>query len=238
MLFEAPRQAPYAPVSNVLSVIRRLRQRGLPDVLTTQELPRLGVPEGNVTRTLAALRFLGLIDDENRRTEIFNRLGRASTGEYPEILAEILKAAYSPVFGIVDPAEATDIQLNDAFRSFAPQAQRNRMIVLFTGLCQEAGIRTGGPPEERTRAKNPRGERNTPPQNGRHRPPVTQSNGSRSSGPLNGTKSRYYVIHALVDSLPSSGEWTEGEYDLWLAALEANVRYLIRVVDPAATTGS
>ena len=56
--------APYAPVANVLTVIRRLRETGLPDPLKLQQLERIGIPQGNAPRTLATLRFLGLVGDE------------------------------------------------------------------------------------------------------------------------------------------------------------------------------
>jgi hypothetical protein len=98
--------APYAPMENVLLVIRRFRERSLPETLDTEELTRVGIPEGNATRTLRALRFLGLLDNDGERTELFDRLGRASTHEYPEVLAEILREAYHDIFEIIDPAKA------------------------------------------------------------------------------------------------------------------------------------
>ena len=56
MATEAKQVAPYAPVHNVLTVIRRLRERGLPDPLTIQELERIGIPAGNAPRTLETTR--------------------------------------------------------------------------------------------------------------------------------------------------------------------------------------
>ena len=50
--------APYAPFGCVIAIIRRLRERGLPETLTIQEITRVGVSEGNASRTLQALKFL------------------------------------------------------------------------------------------------------------------------------------------------------------------------------------
>ena len=130
------RTMPYAPVNNVLSVIRRLRDYGLQEVLNLGELERIGIPTGNAPRTLAALRFLRLVDEDGRRTPAFDRLGRAKSEEYTETLAEIIRDAYSEVFGIVDPAQNTEIEIADAFRGFEPSRQRNRMITLFMGPRQ------------------------------------------------------------------------------------------------------
>jgi hypothetical protein len=51
-----------------------------------------------------ALGFLGLIDDAGRSTGYFERLRRASAEEYLAALADVLRAAYRPVFEAVDPA--------------------------------------------------------------------------------------------------------------------------------------
>jgi hypothetical protein len=47
---------------------------------------------------LGALGFLGLIDDAGRSTGYFERLRRASAEEYLAALADVLRAAYRPVF--------------------------------------------------------------------------------------------------------------------------------------------
>ena len=134
------KSAPYAPVAHVLTVIRRRRDRGMPFPITLQTLGALGVPDGNQARTLAALRFLGLIDPEGLSTEVFDRLRDAKSGDYPGTLAEIIRAAYEPVFTIVNPAEDSDIAISDAFRQYQPENQRTRIVSLFRGLCEEAEI--------------------------------------------------------------------------------------------------
>src|SRR4051794_17744382 len=107
-------RAPYAPPASVLSVIRRMHARGLPELIDESVLAMSDVPDSLHTRTLAALRFLGLVDDRSRRTELFTRLGKATTEEYPPLLAEIVRAAYAPVFESgIDPAEDNDQRIMD-----------------------------------------------------------------------------------------------------------------------------
>ena len=48
-------KAPYAPVVNVLDVVQRVRDRGLPEVIDNDTLGVIGIPEGNRPRTLAAV---------------------------------------------------------------------------------------------------------------------------------------------------------------------------------------
>ena len=136
----APKVAPYAPLANVITVIRRRRERGILFPVTLQTLGTLGIPEGNQARTLAALRFLGLIDAEGNSTDVFGRLSHAKSEDYQDTLAEVIREAYEPVFTIVNPAEDTDIQVSDAFRQYQPENQRGRIVTLFRGLCLEAGI--------------------------------------------------------------------------------------------------
>src|SRR5581483_7211472 len=137
------RSAPYAPINSVVQVIRRFRDRGLPQPLTAQELTRVGVSEGNARRTLTALRFLDLVDGDGQVTPRFESLRRATSEEYPGLLAEVVKDAYEEVFKFIDPTTATDVQVHDAFRHYHPPAQRTRMVGLFVGLCKEAGLIAG-----------------------------------------------------------------------------------------------
>ena len=143
--------APYAPKTAVVDTITRYRERGLPVPLTPQALETIGVAPTMTARTLQTLQFLRLLDSENVPTELFQRLKRASTDEYAGQLAEVVQAAYIPVFSIVDPATDGDLAIADAFRAFEPSKQRVKMISLFRGLCAEAGIIQQSRPRSTTR---------------------------------------------------------------------------------------
>ena len=132
--------APYAPTRAVVDTITRFRDRGLPAPLNAQALQTVGIAGTMAPRTLQALRFLGLLDDDDNPTELFQRIKRASTDEYKGQLAEVIRGAYIRVFSIVDPAADGDIAVADAFRAFEPSKQRAKMVSLFRGLCAEAGI--------------------------------------------------------------------------------------------------
>lgn len=152
---------PYAPIKNVLDVVHRLRDRGVPVPLTADSLTTIGVPDGNAPRTFQALRFLDLVDGKGQLSEPAERLRRASTDEYPALFAEIIRAAYVPVFQLVDPAQDDEIKVADAFRQYDPAGQRDKMVTLFMGLCEEAGIvplsdkRAQRPPQARRERPRP-----------------------------------------------------------------------------------
>lgn len=165
---------PYAPGNNVLAVIRRRRERGLVFPITGQVLGAVGIPEGNQPRTLAALRFLGLVDEEGNSTGLFDRINDARTEEYPQVLGEIIRGAYNPVFTMVDPSQDGDIALYDAFRQYHPEAQRQRMVALFRALCEEAEIIERGP-----RPRTSRSDQQRPPRAGAA---SASSKGRRSKG--------------------------------------------------------
>ncbi|MCH8025885.1 MAG: DUF5343 domain-containing protein [Chloroflexi bacterium] len=219
---------PYAPVNNVLSVIRRLRDYGLQEVLNLGELERIGIPTGNAPRTLAALRFLRLVDEDGRRTPAFDRLGRAKSEEYTETLAEIIRDAYSEVLGIVDPAQNTEIEIADAFRGFEPSRQRNRMITLFMGLCREAAIVTGGrAPEARPRRRQQHQDQGQRQERPAHEMPTQDD--EQPEPPPAGLDLR--LLSGLMQQLPKDGRWTQERRDRWLHAMAGNVDLIVTVVD-------
>ncbi len=227
--------APYAPFGCVIAVIKRLRERGLPETLTLQEITRVGVSEGNASRTLQALKFLKLVDEEGHRTQTFDRLGRVPTSEYTEVFGEIIKEAYKDVFTIVDPAEATDIEINDAFRYYQPQAQRGRMVILFRGLCQEVGLIAGGPPETRKRARTVTGIKTTPTSHSAtlRKSQIETSDSLENIGTLNGnstgTRHEYTLLQGLLQQLPIDKKWKQERRDRWLQAFTASIDFLIDI---------
>jgi hypothetical protein len=245
MAVEIEGTAPYAPAENVLLIIRRAREKGSPEVVTTQELIRLSVAEGNATRVLRTLRFLGLVDNDGRRTPHFDRLCRASTAEYPQILSEILRMAYKDIFALVDPTNTNLTELHDAFRHYSPQAQRRRMVRLFIGLCRESELMPGGPLESRLRAKTlPTGKASSRSRNPSVIPSQQRTgadeNGNQPVEPHNGSPSNldalvedYMLLTGLLrKQLPPNRQWTPARREQWLKAHTAMLDLLIHVEEP------
>ena len=243
--------APYAPLAPVVALIRRRREKTLPDPLNSERLAQMSISEGNITRVLQALRFLNLIDEDGHQTEQFNRIARAKEQEYPEILAEIVRRAYHEAFTIVEnPDEVTDIELRDAFRFYQPETQRNRMIILFRGLCQEAELIKGGPPTTRMRARsNNSGKPSPSSSNGAKKPQAqpksdnvfhaesSQEPTQPDSKPLS-HQQEFALVQGLVSKLPTKKHWTQQERKKWLNAVAAMVDLLIEVTDPSAEIGT
>lgn len=228
---------PYAPGANVISLLRRRRDGRLPETLTLQELERLGIPQGSAPRVLVALQFLGLVDDEGRQTASFQRLGKVSDDEYPGVLAEIIRSAYPRVFDVVDPAEASDVQLSDAFRGFQPEAQRPRMITLFQALSREAGIVPGGPVEprfRRARATTPRSVGTESIQKKPSRVSTRQMTEGVPGGIVTQPAADYRLLVTLLDQLPTEGRWTRERRDRWLQAVTANLDLLVEIIEPSS----
>jgi len=225
--------APYAPVDNALKVMRRLRERGLPDPLTQTDLERIGVPKGNAPRTYRTLKFLNLIDASGAHQPNLLRLSRASSAEYQGILAEILREAYAPVFTLVDPSEDSETDINDAFRHYNPPAQRERMVTLFLGLCREAGMVPGGPVKRKSRT------RKTIPITFTHPPKRQDADYEAPVAPpaatlIVGEGPDYRMVSTLLQQLPRDGRWTRAKKDKWLDAVRAAVEFLTDVTDEDA----
>lgn len=223
--------APYAPVSHVLRSIEHYREKG--GTLTRELLMKLGSEGAYANRTLRALRLLGLIVDEGTPTDAFKGLQRANDDEYPARLEQVIRTAYAEVFQIVDPAVDSEQAVDAAFRFYEPAAQREKMVVLFMGLCDAASII---PPEKaprkrgrvqkaglgtsKVRVRQVKHVRDEPP------PPPTPPRGSEPS--------RDPAIVGVLARLPASQQWTPRERERWFRALEGAVDLLIEVVDETA----
>ena len=231
--------APYAALSNVMSVITRKRERGLQSPLDAKALATISVPPGNASRTLQALRFLDLINDDGSSTECFERLCRAGDtgGQYSELLGQIIRDAYQRVFAIVDPARDSEIAIGDAFRQFEPQGQRPRMIAFFLGMCEQAGITER---KVRTRKRETRRPTKTTSQQ-LTKPQAIQTqkmpldSGSelqpKIAHPPQSEEVKYRLIFAVIQQLPPQRKWTATRRQKWLHAVEAAVDLVVDVVD-------
>jgi hypothetical protein len=149
MALQTVDQMGYASPATIRSVIGRFRDQNLPQPLTAESILRIGVTESLAPRTIQTLKLLGLIDDEGKVTEQFERLRRAPTSEFKGELVSILRSAYAPVFEVVEPGGATYEHIQDAFRTFKPEGQRDRMVSLFLGLLEYAEYSQDLPPTGR-----------------------------------------------------------------------------------------
>jgi hypothetical protein len=228
--------APYVRPNGVLSLIERQRRGKLPQPITTHTLRTIGVPASIAHQPILALKFLGLIDEDGYPTEAFIRLRDAGSADYPGVLADIVRAAYAPIFQIIDPTEDDHQRILDAFQPYQPGGQRERMVQLFLALCAEAGIvpKPEGPARIRTPrppSANPRRQRDQgkPPPDP---PPDTRTNGRDhvDPPPLDPPRSDYHrLLATLIDGLPSNRQWgSKTDRDNWLTAMTSMIDWLIK----------
>ena len=216
--------APYAPPSAVLLIIDQFRDRGLQTPFTSDVLVRAWVTEALANRTLTALQMLDFIDAAGDPTEAMKALRLAPTDELADRLAEHVRNAYAPIFAFTDPSQDSPQRVRDAFRGYQPMGQQQRMVTLFLGLCERAGIIESAPKRVAASGSSPRPRKQSKPSTQRHveadNPPRGQSEG-KIPGPL----------LALVRDLPADGRWTKTERDEWLKVFTVMLDYSIKTVD-------
>jgi Family of unknown function (DUF5343) len=133
--------APYATSGAILDLVNRYRSRGLPSPVDAEVLGRAGIAQTLIPRTLQSLHALDLIDAKTGMpTSTFEALRLAPEAEFKKRLGEWLKGAYADVFAFVDPSKDGDGRIRDAFRTYHPVGQQQRMVLLFQGLCAAAGL--------------------------------------------------------------------------------------------------
>lgn len=220
MAIQADGSAPYAPPKAVMEVINRYRDKGLTVPFDLDVLIKAGVTEALAPRVLQALRLLDLVDEGGHPTEAFERLKVVPSDDFRDVLGEIVRSSYAEVFNFVDPAEDSPTKVADAFRTYKPTGQRNRMVTLFLGLCREAGIIEGTPERQRASvngARLPADQRVT-----RQRPATPR----RTQYKARGTVGVPPQIEALLDTLPRQEEgWTKARRDHFVAAFNAILDY-------------
>lgn len=194
--------APYAPPATVLHIITKYRNHGLMTPFTPDVMIRAGVAESLVNRTLQALRTLDLTDDNGEPTPALHGIAEAPEAEYQTRLADALRAAYDEVFRYVDPRTASQTEIRDAFRAYQPRGQQERMVTLFAGLCQAAGI-----------MEEPPSKPSTPPRAqgaSKRQAPTIRQRKLQPDGASSRKQGIPPALSALLESLPAEGEsWTK-----------------------------
>ena len=223
--------APYAPPSAVLTVVDAFRERGLQTPFTTDVLVRAGVTEALANRTFAALQILDFVDEKGDPTDVLNALRLAPTDEFSDRLAEHIRSAYAPIFAFSDPAEDSPQRVRDAFRGYQPIGQQQRMVTLFLGLCERAGIIEPTPKRQAVSGSTPRARVVAQP---RKQPkPSRKPAGETGDAPHEHDEGRIPgPLLALMRLLPTEGHWTAADRKRWLDLFEITLNYLIVVVEP------
>jgi hypothetical protein len=198
----------------VLDVVHGYRERGLATPITGDVLMRAGVSESLVPRTLRSLQGLELIDELGMPTPALESLRLATSPDFQARLADWVRGVYVEVFSFTDPAKDDASRIADAFRSFTPIGQRGRMVTLFLGLCEAAGI-----VEKPAKPSRPATTVTTGTARIRvsARPAaITNNRPTGSAAKARPSENGHVpsVIRGLLDSLPREGEgWTRERRD-------------------------
>lgn len=226
------RPAPYAPASVILGLIDRHRNKGLPPVVDGDVLARAGVSGSLIARTLQALISLDLITDDGKPTAVLEGIRLAPEAEYKQRLIDWLNAAYADALQYVDPATADETQIRDAFRSYTPVGQQNRMVTLFSGLFAGAGV---APEKKQASVRKPAVVRKPP------SPPAVRTPAGIKPALNQVTHSAAYAnpglppaLSGLLASLPGDGAgWTKADRDRFVATFGAVLDFCYPVITAA-----
>lgn len=149
MVSQTPHRRPYAAAANVVGVLARARSRNLPDVINNDFLRIAQVPEVVFGRVNEALSFLNFVNPDGTPTDLLKAIAAASEAEYRSLLEGAIREAYAEDFVNIDPTQDDQATIVDAFRRYEPRSQTERMVMLFLGLCREAGMSVKDAPRER-----------------------------------------------------------------------------------------
>lgn len=184
-------RAPYASMGSVQKVIEKNRQVGLPTV-NLLKLQQIGVTEALAPRTLFALEALGFYGSDGNITPEFDALRKVPDHDFKPRLAALLREAYAPILEVLDPATATQTDVENAFRGFEPTGQISRMVQLFMQLMAYADImpevkrRPGPAPSQqapRSTRNKPSSERGRPGRSGPDVKPEDEQQPERPASP-------------------------------------------------------
>jgi len=178
---------------------------------------------------MPALVTLELIDEQGQPTETFQKIRTIPEADYKATLAAWLRSVYADIFSFVDPANDEQVRVRDAFRSYVPHGQQDRMVALFLALCAEAGIvsetkksepRTAArkqPSAPRAAARTPRERAGTP------------TNRKNESGAFN-DGSLPPALVGIIQSIPSADlGWTQSTRDKFITTFSAVLDFVVPI---------
>ncbi len=228
--------APYTSIGNMLLILGRIRKGWIPTQIDKGEMVRVGITAGNASRTISALEYFGLINEDGKPTDTWKAIATSTTNDYPKVLEGILRNAYPSIFEIhPNPADATDVEIGNAFAKSEPLNQRGRMVSLFRGLCQEAGLIKGEPLTRERKPTTKQAAQKVASKNGDEKKaePEKPKSWSEPFEPINHSLKWYNDLGTLMGRLPNpdNPRWTQAEKQRWLTALQSMLDLLIETSD-------
>ena len=156
---KAPLFRPYSPPANMQAFLHRIRRMNIPPRVTREILKGIGISENIIPRVLSTLRFLELITDKHEPTDILRGLAGSTEDEYRQLLERTIRNAYADDFTIIDPGKDPQEVIMNAFQKYTPRSQHARQVMLFLGLCREAGLATLDVPRRREMRSSTQGRK-------------------------------------------------------------------------------
>ncbi len=146
---------PYTPYATWLQLIGRLRQ-DLPDRIDDSYLQFLRVNQATRSTLYTALRFLQLVDEEDRPNEALAALVGSEGEEHREKLREIVNRSYNPILRGIRLKSTTPDQLRDKFRERGANGDVARKCSsFFVAIADDAGLDLS--PHIHRRRRQPKG---------------------------------------------------------------------------------
>lgn len=131
---------PYVPRKGLRAVLDNIQPKKAGDLLTREDLHKRGLSSHLTYPALAALRFIGLLDDKDKLTGKHVAFSR----EKPDLKTQeaLVREAYSDFFERVSLPLTNLDEIKDRFQAVYELSDRviNSAFPLFQFLAQEAGI--------------------------------------------------------------------------------------------------
>jgi hypothetical protein len=175
----------YTPTLAITRFLEAWRDGAVLTPITVDSLMQVGTPPSVAPRALRTLEGLGLVKDGEPTEDLVQFRDAVTEDQSQAVLGEVVKRAYADVFAAVgDPETSSEDELLAAFADYEPATQRDRMVGLFLGLCQFAGLvatprRTGRRPRSDSTAPSSA----SPPDRRQRRGPTETRTVQLRSGP-------------------------------------------------------
>ena len=131
---------PYTPYATWLELIDWLR-KGLPDRIDDSYLQYLRVNQAIRSTLYTTLRFLQLVDEEDRPNDALAALVGSQGEEHREKLREVVNRSYNPILRGIRLKSATPDQLRDKFQEQGANGDVVRKCFsFFVAIADDAGL--------------------------------------------------------------------------------------------------